>query len=174
MARPKPWIARLPLIVERLRDPSAVEVLSRKDVETLFSIGRSAALELMEVVGLAPESNGHGLVTRGKLLDYLTYGPEAQAAEQEARRRHNLAVKLKAAGEDQQLRRVQIPVTSADEWCTLNDLPNVSIEPGMLKVAFSSPEELAADLYRLAKAMGDWDRFEKLCGLGELKKGAER
>lgn len=169
MARPKPWISRLPLIKQTLRD-SGQDSFSRRDVELLFSIQRSAAGELMNVVGLtaAVEAGEQGFVSAGKLLDYLTYGPEAQAAEQDARRRHNLAVKLNEAGEEQKLRSVRLNVTAADEWAKLNELPNVSIENGALRIAFSSAEELVTDLYRLAKAAGnDLDAFARMCGEGE-------
>lgn len=166
MPRPKPWLGRLPLILQALEALSE-ERLKRRDVEQIFGIGRSAANELMNVVGLA-KGAGAGepaAVTRANLLDYLTHSTEAQDAMAELARRKKLAEKLAVASDEQKLRRVAIPVSSADEWCTLAELPNVTIEDGVLRVAFSSPRELMADLYRLAKAAGnDWDAFERVCG----------
>jgi hypothetical protein len=40
----------------------------------------------------------------------------------------------------------------------------VQIEPGRLTVVFSSPLDLFAQLYRLAKAAGgEWNAFLKMC-----------
>lgn len=176
MARPKPWFPQIAKIINVL-EASEDSSFTRADIEEVFQIRRSAAVALMKVAGNAAHAacTAKATVSRENLLSYLRYSPEAQDAMQELTRRANLAHKLKAAGEDAKLKAVVLPVTSADEWCTLQDLPNVSIEPGMLRVAFSDPKELMADLWRLCKAAGgDWGAFERACGSGESRKGADQ
>lgn len=167
MPSQKPWLLRLPLILKALEE-SEQKQFSSRDVEMLFQVRRSAAYSLMNVAGIRS-----GTVSRANLLHYLHHSPDAQNAMQELGRRKRLAATIEKASEEAKLRKVAIPVTPADEWCTLQDLPNVSIEAGLLRVAFSSPIELMADLFRFAKAAGnDLDAFEKACGVKPEK--AER
>lgn len=165
MPRPKPWLGRIANIVKHLEQLPDLS-LTRRDVQQLFGIGRSAATDLMDVVGIRPvrAPDGGTLVTTDALLHYLRNSHDAENAMAEAARRQRLAAQLAEASEEQKLRSIRLPVSPADQWCTLADLPNITIENGILRVAFSSPEELMADLYRLAKAAGnDWDAFLRAC-----------
>jgi hypothetical protein len=165
MPRPKAWLGRITQIISHLEEIPESS-LTRREVEELFQIGRSAAAALMDVVGIRSVRalDGGALVTSESLLHYLRHSPEAANAMQEAARRKKLAVKLAQADQETKYRRIPLPINPADEWCTLAELPNVSIEGGMLRVAFSSPLELMGDLYRLCKAAGnDWDAFERAC-----------
>ncbi len=169
MARPKPWIGSIPRI-RKVLEASTEPKFGRRDVERLFGVGRSAATELMGVVGAKKgRSEAAPVVTRAALLDYVKFGPEAHALEQEETRRKNLAVSLAQSAEEAKLRAVEIPVTRMDQWAQLRKLPNVQIEPGLLTVRFSSPRGLMAELYRLVHAAGaDWDLFERMCEQAEL------
>lgn len=166
MARPKPWLPRLPLIIEALEDNTEDWVwYTRKDIERLFQIGRTAAWDLMAVVGISRDG-GNGLeaaVTSEALLHYLRTSNDSHAALVELARRKKLAVTLHQASEENRSRTVRLPATSTDEWTRFQDLPNVSLAPGMLTVVFKDPLDLFAQLYRFAKAAGnEWDAFEKM------------
>jgi hypothetical protein len=165
MARPKSWIGNMPSIIKVLEE-SIQAHYSRQGIEILFGIGKSAASELMNTAGIAgyvPPEGGH-FVSRANLLAYVKNCPEALAAEQETRRRKKLAEAIQKASGEVQLRSIPLPVTTADEWARFQDLPNVSISGGLLTVAFSSPEDLMGQLYRLCKAAGnEWTLFAKLC-----------
>jgi hypothetical protein len=165
MARQKSWILRMPLIVESL-EASQVAHFKRSEVEKLFQIKPTAAAQLMSVAG-ATKPGGPGteaVVSRDNLLFYLRNSPDAQDAMAELARRKKLAQTLRESAEEAKWRTVRLPCTKADEWATFEDLPNVSVEPGMLTVAFTSPEDLCAQLFRFAKAIGaDWDAFVRMC-----------
>ena len=162
MPRTKPWIGRLVQITEAL-ESSAVERFTRAEVEHLFGIGRSAASDLMKLAGHSLLS-GELTVTRESLLFYLRNSREGQDAMAELARRKKLARTLQKATEEVRLRAIHLPVTSADEWTRFQDLPNVSVEHGILTVAFSDPLDLFTQLYKFAKAAGgEWDVFVKMC-----------
>src|SRR4051812_23937926 len=133
MARPKPWLPRLPLIIEALEAQAEDwHWYTRRDIELLFQVGRTAAGELMHVAGITrPAAPGlEAAVSSENLLHYLRNSPDAQDAMQELRRRRKLAERLAGANEDTKLRAVKLAVTPADEYTLLRDLPNVSIDPG--------------------------------------------
>src|SRR5689334_9093919 len=112
MARPRLWIPRIPQIMEQLEQSEAVH-LSRWDVEQLFQVGRSAALELMRAAG----STSPGFVSREALLGYVRFLPEGQAAELERQRRGRVAGVLQEAAQDLKYRSVVLAgVNSLDEW----------------------------------------------------------
>lgn len=169
MGRPKPWLSRVPLIIGIL-ESSAEEFFNRGDVESMFGIARSAAQSLMFVAGMSrtvgPNNQEILVVSRTNLLHYLRNSPETHNAMVEAARRARLASKLKAAQEDLKLRTVRLRVTQADEWTRFEELPNVSIQPGLMQVAFTpgDPVDLLETLFRWIKAVGnDYDAFAKMC-----------
>jgi hypothetical protein len=160
MARPKSWLVRLPLIVENL-EASAIESFSRPEIERLFQISRSQATQLMSVAGaVRPGPGVDATLSRENLLFYLRHSPEGQDAMVEVARRKRLGATIKQADKDLIFHTVQIPCTEADEWAGFDDLPNLSLTPGVLTVVFSDPLDLMGQLYRFAKAAGaDWEAF---------------
>src|SRR6185312_5998258 len=109
MARPRPWINDIPRILKAL-EVATEQSFSRRDIQALFGIGRSAAVELMNVAGVTQGSEGHN-VSRRNLLQYVKYHPDFQVAIQEQARRAKLAEKLHAANADAKLRGIALPVT---------------------------------------------------------------
>jgi hypothetical protein len=168
MPRPKPWISKIPHILKQLRE-SDQPSYTRLEVQALFEISSSPALELMHVVGCRLDrgrADGALVTTREKLIDYLTFGPEAQAAATEAARRAKLATKLNAAAKDQKLRHIELMDRDQVRDWLLRDLANVSIENGVCTVVFSNAVDLMTQLYKLVQAAGvEWDAFEKMCEL---------
>jgi hypothetical protein len=143
------------------------ERYKRTQVEKLFSVSASAAAELMKVAGATTlKPAGDLTVSRSNLLHYLKYSPEAQDALQEVERRKKLAARLQHAEADLKLRNVRLRVTKDDEWSRFADLPNVSVSPGLLQVAFTpgDPVDVLDTLFRFLKACGnEWEEFTKMC-----------
>ena len=162
MARRKPWIDRIPQILKLVQE-SECEAYYRQDVEKLFLIGRSAALDLMNIVGA--KLLDAGLATsKNRLAAYLTISSEAQEATRERTRRASLAETLSKAAADQRLRAIELPGVRRDIDYLLKDLANVSIHDGVCTVVFSDAQDLMAQLYKLVQAAaGDWDLFAKVC-----------
>lgn len=151
------WIDRIPRILNALEQQAT---FSRQDVQIIFGLGKSAAVDLMRVVGATP--GPVPTVTRAALLAYVENGP----ASQELARRKKLAVRLKAAEDDLKFRKVRLRVTEEEDGCVFADLPNVSIQPGLVQVAFTpgDPVDVLDTLFRFVKAVGnDWEGFERMC-----------
>jgi hypothetical protein len=169
MARLKPWIGRIPQLLQYFREEEQAKY-QRREIQEIFGISSSPAIELMHVVGCKFDpkiaDSGALVCSREKLVDYLTYGPEAQQAAQEALRRAKLAEKLNAAAKDQKLRTIELMDRSQVQDWLLKDLANVNIENGICTVVFSSAVDLMQQLYKLVQAAGsEWDAFEKICEL---------
>lgn len=176
MPRPKPWISSIPFILKAVKESDQREY-TRPEVEKLFNIGRTAALELMNVVGskLAGDSPDGGLVvSKSKLVAYLSYGPEAAAGARELARRAKVAKTLESAAEGQRLRSIELRGVARDAAdYLLKDLANVSISPGLLMVVFSDAVDLLSQLYKLVQAVGlpdepgpygkKWETFVQMC-----------
>lgn len=172
MARPKSWIPRISHILQYLEEDTAVSY-KRAEVEKLFSISASQAKELMSVAGA--ESGLELSVTRINLLRYVKYSPEADAALREIDRRKKLALRLKAAEEENRLRARTLRVTKDAEWTRFVDIPDVSVAPGMIQVAFTAGDPTSAldALFRFIKAVGnDFDSFEEMCGVPRTRKAS--
>jgi hypothetical protein len=174
MPRACPWLVRLPLIVEAL-GRSKVSHFLRGEVQELFGIGPSAAKDLMaNAGGMTPGGPGtHAVISRENLLYYLCHSPVAQDAMAELARRKRLAETLKPADDELRLKAVRLACTRADEWADFQDIPGLTLRPGMLAIAFTDAQDLCAQLFRLSKAIGaDWDRFVRLCEKPEEERKA--
>lgn len=169
MPRAKAWSAEILRIisnVERFED----ERLSRSDVERIFGVGRTQADELISTAGgkIQPGERMKS-VSRQALLDYLRFSDAGAAARREADRRAQLAKRLQSAQKDAKARSVviyeaeQVDRIEAAQRAVLADLPGVSIEPGELRIVFSSAHNLVEQLYRLSQAIGnEYDAFREM------------
>lgn len=164
MARPKSWTPRIAHILGYL-EADGTECYKRGEVEKLFDISASQAKELMAVAGAkaGPELT----VSRSNLLHYLKNSHEGQGALIEIERRKKLAKRLRDAEENLKLRGIRLKASIKDaEWTRFEDLPNVSIQAGLLQVAFTPGDaiDLLDTLFRFIKAVGnDLDAFEGMC-----------
>lgn len=162
----RPWITRIPEIIQHIEARPRGFFLERKDLEALFGVGRSAAGELMHAAGGVADGKKGMLISELRLLHYLHTGPEAKSYQREVRRRQLLADRLNQAAAENRRRSVKIPANRSEEWLRLKDLPGIRIAPGELRVEFvGGSRELTARLFQLSKAIAnDWDRFSQLCG----------
>jgi hypothetical protein len=157
MPRTKSWIDRIPLILQHL-ETDASPVYDRRGVETLFGIARFRATELMKIAGATVEHGKEASVTRQNLKYYVEHCPEAKLYMEELERKEKLASRLRQAAHPIHGLR------DSDEWTRLDDLPNVAITPGQLRIVFTSRDDLVATLYKLAKAAAnEWDQFGQMC-----------
>jgi hypothetical protein len=172
MPRPKSWISRITHILQYLEADTA-ENYTRVEVEKLFSISASQAADVMQIAGLsrAARPGVESRVSRLNLLHYVKHSPEAQDALQEIERRQRLAKSLRAAEEDLKLRNgVKLRVTKEDDWCRFAELPNVSVQPGLVQIAFTpgDPIDVMDTLWRFVKACGnEWEEFARMCTAAE-------
>jgi hypothetical protein len=167
--RVKSWIRRIPLILPEL-GAGGKDDFKRRDIERLFEISRSQATAVMKIAGATVRAGAEAIVSRENLKFYVERCPEAQRFIAEMERDAALREKLAGAKAYLHYRSIPISVKPVDEWATFDDLPNVSLIPGELRIVFSDQVDLLATLYRLAKAAAnEFDRFSRMC---EIQKAA--
>jgi flavin-binding protein dodecin len=168
MPRLKTWIPNIPKIRKQLAEMQPKQPLGPADLQQMFGIGKSAAYDLVQLIGPSPEYGTEAatscIVTAEAVLNYLRYSPEGQASEMEQARRERVERTLEDAKADQELRKHKLPVSSIDQWFRLKDLP-VTIEAGLLRrsvvIQFDDANDFLRTLHRLSNALRgpDFDRF---------------
>lgn len=151
------WFHRLPEILEELR---ALEIshLDRLAIEKLFAVRERRARQLM--AGLPTLQAGNALaVERKALLARLEAIACGERFQQEVSRRARVSVELDRTRRHLVARRITLDASPAPR--RLPDLPEmIQLQPGELRIRFSTAEELAGLLFQLSQAMaGDWERF---------------
>jgi hypothetical protein len=147
MARPVSWFPRLPALVRSVSE-SVRSHYASGDLEQLFEIQPRSAQMLL---GLLPTVRvGKSLlVEREALAGFLARLAEAEDSAAE------LAA-VRAAGRPPTLRWKLRDLVPRDIDAGLTELPaNVALEPGFLTVRFTTVEELAASMWRLATLLQD-------------------
>lgn len=171
MARKASWMGRIPEILETL-DQSRQQNFSRRDVEELFQIGRSQAQSLMKQLGATPLTDAAGsgssvqalVIPKAVLVVWLVRGNGSLEAIRERSRRQEMQARVAKAREEAQLRSREIPAAKrSDPHKGLDDLPNVAIADGELRIRFTGSEDLLRTLWEVSKAIAnDWPRFQEL------------
>lgn len=155
--RIKSWIERIPLILQRL-ETDGKAVYTRPEIAELFKIGSSQAANLMKIAGAEVRNGIEATVTRANLKFYIERCPEAKHYLDELERKAKLAARLRQAAVP------IIGVKAADEWTRFEDLSNVAIAVGELRIVFSGREDLLHTLWQLGRAIGNEpDLFAQLC-----------
>src|ERR1035437_4637248 len=151
----KSWSGRIPLILQHL-ETDTWRFYTRRDVEVLFGVGRSQAIDLMHIAGADVRNGAQTTATRENLRYYVERCPEAQAYLDEQDRKRKLATRLQQTSEELRQRAIPIPgVKPADEWTKWEDLPNVAVEPGLMRIAFYGYVELLNTLWLVSRAMAN-------------------
>ena len=137
------------------------QLLTRRDIERLFGVGKVRAAALMKTFGAEFVGNQRTLA-RTKLPQQLKKHRSRAAFRVEEERGARVAAEL------QQTRltgvRFKVPVETMS--AKLANLPEgVSVERGRIEVRFDGAEDALARLYTLAQALGnDLARFQPLAG----------
>ena len=156
------WWKEIPTIrrqLEVLSEP----VLPRRAIQSLFRVSHMEAQRIMRRVGCW-KVGVQLVVSRPRLLEWLATVEKGSAYLEEIERRGNLERKLEDARRAAPGERVRIPVPEVSR--RLEGLPGgVHLVPGELRIEFFGTEDLLQHLYQLSQAiLGDYKRFEKLCG----------
>ena len=147
MARPFPWLWRLPNI-RRAVSNSQRSHYGRRDLQGLFVVSSSAASRLLELISTEPVGTSH-LVSREKLSSFL----EAVAETDDV---PALCARLRAERGNLTRVKARFMWLRDDSETPLISLPAaIALEPGRLEIRFERVEELVAHLGLLSAAMKD-------------------
>ena len=158
-AKPR-WLLAIPDAVRQLEQLDR-DLLTRRDIERLFGVGKVRAASLMKTFGAELVGNQRTL-PRTRLLQQLKKHRGRAAFRVEEERRARLAAELQKA----RLTGVRFKVPVETMSAKLANLPDgVSVERGRIEVRFEGAEDALARLYTLAQALGnDLGRFQALVG----------
>lgn len=163
MPRIKSWSPRIPVILQHL-ETDAWRFYTRPAVEVLFEIGRSQATDIMRIAG-GVRDGAQIVVTRENLRYYVERCPEAHAFLAEENRKRKLAKRLQQSAEDLRQRAVPIPgVGPEDEWVKWQNLGNVALESGLMRITFQGYADLMHTLWLISRAMTNGpEAFRAMC-----------
>ena len=160
-AKPR-WLLAIPDAISQLKKLDR-QLLTRRDIERLFGVGKVRAAALMKTFGAQLVGNQRTL-PRTKLLQQLKKHRGRAAFRGEEERRARLVAELQQA----RLTGVRFKVPAETLSAKLANLPEgVFVARGRIEVRFDGAEDALARLYSLAQALGnDYERFEELVGKG--------
>ena len=158
-AKPR-WLLAIPDAISQLEQLDR-QLLTRRDIERLFGVGKVRAAALMTTFGAELVGNQKTL-PRTKLLQLLKKHRGRAAFRHEEERRERLASELQKA----RLTGVRFKVPAENMSAKLANLPDgVTVERGRIEVRFEGAEDALMRLYTLAQALGnDLGRFQSLVG----------
>ena len=158
-AKPR-WLLAIPDAISQLEQLDR-DLLTRRDIERLFGVGKVRAAALMKTFGAELVGNQRTL-PRTRLLQQLKKHRGRAAFRVEEERRARLVAELQKA----RLTGVRFKVPVETMSAKLANLPDgVSVERGRIEVRFDGAEDALARLYTLAQALGnDLARFQALVG----------
>ena len=158
-AKPR-WLLAIPDAISQLEKLDR-QLLTRRDIERLFGVGKVRAAALMKTFGAELVGNQRTL-PRTKLLQQLKKHRGRAAFRGEEERRARLVAELLQA----RLTGVRFKVPAETMSAQLANLPEgVSVARGRIEVRFDGAENALERLFALAQALGnDYVRFEELVG----------
>ena len=158
-AKPR-WFLAIPDAISQLEQLDR-QLLTRRDIERLFGVGKVRAAALMKTFGAELVGNQRTL-PRTRLLQQLKKHRGRAAFRVEEERRARLVAELQQA----RLTGYRFKVPAEAMSAKLANLPEgVSVERGRIEVRFEGAEDALARLYTLAQALGnDLGRFQALVG----------
>ena len=158
-AKPR-WLLAIPDAISQLEQLDR-QLLTRRDIERLFGVGKVRAAALMTTFGAELVGNQKTL-PRTKLLQQLKKHRGRAAFRVEEERRARVVAELQQA----RLTGFRFKVPAETMSAKLANLPDgVSVERGRIEVRFDGAEDALARLYTLAQALGnDLGRFQALVG----------
>lgn len=151
------WYGRLNEAIARLHELPYPWV-DRATLESLLGVGRRRAQQILQPCA-ARRIGASVVADRKELIAHLQALASSDAAYYEQQRRRKLAEKLAQPA-------VLVEAPEAVRRQEFANLPEgVSVSPGMISIAFSTPSEALQRLLVLAMAIGnDFDEFERIVG----------
>ena len=166
-AKPR-WLLAIPDAISQLEQLDR-QLLTRRDIERLFGVGKVRAAALMTTFGAELVGNQKTL-PRTKLLQQLKKHRGRAAFRVEEERRERLFTELRQA----RLTGIRFKVPAESLSSKLANLPDgVSVERGRIEVRFDGAKDAVERLYAMAHALvNDYERFEALVdGRGDVGGG---
>ena len=160
-AKPR-WLLAIPDAIRQLEGLDR-DLLTRRDLESLFGVSRARAATLMREFGAALTGNVRTL-PRAQLLRQLKRTRSRVAFRHEADRRERLLTELRQA----RLTGIRVTVPVEVLSGRLADLPaGVSVTRDRIEVQFTGAREAVTRLFALAQALtNDYEQFEAVVGTG--------
>ena len=143
------YIHKVAGILAEARAPKPIPFFRRRDIEALFGLKKRQAVNLMHRIGAVRVSRELAVEQPDLVqwLEELLSDPSAVAEWQRHEKVIKRIVDMKA---ETAARAIKIVLP---EGAPANDIPaGVSLQPGLLTVAFSSQQELLERLFLLARA----------------------
>jgi hypothetical protein len=151
VARPIRWINDLPKIIERVEAAETRDFL-REDVESLFTVGKDRALQIIRNFGGECRGGRWSISKRSLLLGLQA--SRGELADTGEARRCRVAAVIAEGREELTARSVLLPVVPAECPRTLDALPaSVVLEKGRLTIKFGSAEDLLVRLFELSQVL---------------------
>ena len=148
-AKPR-WLLAIPDAISQLEQLDR-DLLTRRDIERLFGVGKVRAAALMKTFGAELVGNQRSLPWT-RLLQQLKKHRGRAAFRVEEERRARVVAELQQA----RLTGVRFKVPVETMSAKLANLPEgVSVERGRIEVRFDGAEDALARLYTLAQALGN-------------------
>ncbi len=144
------YIQRLGAILAEARTPKPIPFFRRGDIEALFGLRRRQAINLMHRIG-AVRVSSEIAVTQRDLVSWLEKMVENPACAREIRRQERVIGRIVDLKAETAARAVKIVLPDSAPSAGLP--AGVSLQPGMLTIAFDSGEQLLERLFLLARAL---------------------
>lgn len=160
-AKPR-WLLAIPDAIAQLEALDR-ELLTRRDLESLFGVSKARAATLMVAFGAERTGNARTLA-RTQLLRRLKTRRTAAAVDGELDRRERVATVLRQA----RISGIRVKVAAEVLNTRLAGLPvGVTVGPGRIEVQCASAKDAVGRLFALAQAItNDYERFEAVVGGG--------
>jgi hypothetical protein len=143
------YMHRLMSILAEARTPKPIPFVRRCDMEALFGLKRRQAINLMHEIGAVRVSNEIA-VPQQDLVSWLEKKMLDPARTREIHRRERVIGRIVELKAETAARAVKIVLP---EGTPSMDLPaGVSIQPGLLTIAFDNEGQLLERLFLLARA----------------------
>jgi hypothetical protein len=144
------YIHKLADILAEARSPKPIPFFRRQDIEALFGLKKRQAINLMHRIGAIRVSRELA-VDKRDLVAWLKQIMEDPFVAMEQRRHERVIERIVELKAETAARAVKIVLPDPKPDAELPD--GVSLEPGLLTVAFENEQQLLERLFLLARAL---------------------
>lgn len=161
------YIHKLAGILKEARSPKPIPFFRRRDIQALFGLQKRQAINLMHRIGAIRVSREMAVDQRD-LVRWLEQQLAAPSTAAEWHRHETVIERIVELKAETAARAIKIVLP---EGIPTTDLPaGISLNPGLLTVAFGSPEELLERLFLLARVLASQpERLAQLLTPGQSR-----